>query len=217
MDTASTLVEMEPVITVHNDQPVTTSLEVAVRFGKLHKNVLRDIKNLDCSEEFNRLNFEPVKYTDDKGESRPMYYLTRDAFTLLAMGFTGKEATRFKEAYIHAFNRMEQLVEGRNAETDARLTVLENTVANLTETVGRLAWNLPACSKPDIPPPRRISEIVSEDRLRLLQLFSEDKSFHEIAEITGKKYRTVAKAAQRMHKAGLLEWKGRGHYKPRAG
>jgi hypothetical protein len=36
-----------------------------------------------------------------------MYNITRDGFTLLAMGFTGKAAMQFKLAYIEAFNRME--------------------------------------------------------------------------------------------------------------
>ena len=211
MNTELKPMEMEPVITVRSDEPVTTSLDVAAMFGKFHKDVLRAIRNIECSEEFNRRNFAPVKYTDEKGESRPMYYITRDGFTFLAMGFTGKEAARFKEAYIHAFNRMEQLVKGHNAETEARLTGLESAVNRMTDALSPRPQMLKP--KPDHPP-KRISEIASEDQMRFLQLFVEDKSFHEIAAITGKKYRTVAKAAQRMHKAGLLEWKGRGNYKP---
>lgn len=45
-----------------------------------------------------------------KGEKRPMYYLTRDGFTFLAMGFTGRVAAQFKEAYINAFNEMEEML-----------------------------------------------------------------------------------------------------------
>lgn len=55
---------------------LTTSLKIAETFGKEHKNVLKDIRELQCSEEFNRLNFEPVNYTDLKGEKRPMYVMT---------------------------------------------------------------------------------------------------------------------------------------------
>lgn len=39
-----------------------------------------------------------------------MYYLTRDGFTFLAMGFTGKVAAQFKEAYIKAFDDMEEML-----------------------------------------------------------------------------------------------------------
>lgn len=80
-------------VMVSNDRVVTTSLQVAEKFGKLHKNVIRAIKNLDCSEEFNRLNFEPVEYTDAKGEKRIMYYITCDGFAFLVMGFTGKKTS----------------------------------------------------------------------------------------------------------------------------
>jgi Rha family phage regulatory protein len=89
--------------------PKTTSLIVAETFGKEHKHVLRDIQGLDCSEHFNRSNFELVEYKDAKGESRPMYEMTRDGFTILAMGYTGKKAMQFKEIYIAAFNAMEIL------------------------------------------------------------------------------------------------------------
>ena len=94
-------------ITITDGKPVTTSLKVADVFGKQHKDVLRAIRELEVPEDFNERNFAPVEYTDAKGEKRPMYYITRDGFTLLAMGFTGKNAMEFKIAYIEAFNEME--------------------------------------------------------------------------------------------------------------
>lgn len=96
-----------PLVSVLNNTVVTTSIIVAEYFGKDHKSVLRAIRSLECSAEFNRRNFAPVEYKDTKCELRPMYYLTRDGFTFLAMGFTGKVAAKFKEAYINAFNEME--------------------------------------------------------------------------------------------------------------
>lgn len=97
-------------ITLYHGQPMTTSLKVAEVFGKLHKNVLRKIESLDCSPEFNELNFEPVEYLDEKGETRKAWNMTKDGFIFLVMGFTGKLAARFKETYISAFNWMaEQL------------------------------------------------------------------------------------------------------------
>lgn len=88
--------------------PVTTSLIVADRFEKNHRDVLRTVRDLECSEKFNLRNFAPVKYADAKGEKRPMYLITRDGFTILAMGFTGKKTMEWKEKYIAAFNKMEQ-------------------------------------------------------------------------------------------------------------
>ena len=93
-----------------NGKVLTTSLKVAETFGKEHKNVLKDIRELKSSEEFNQLNFELVDYTDSKGEKRPMYVMTRDGFTILVMGYTGKKAMGFKEKYIAAFNEMEKII-----------------------------------------------------------------------------------------------------------
>jgi Rha family phage regulatory protein len=99
--------EFCPHVAIINGAIKTTSLKIAEHFNKQHKNVLRSIQSLDCSPEFNRLNFELVESADAKGEKRPAYELTRDGFMFLAMGFTGKQAAQWKEAYILAFNRME--------------------------------------------------------------------------------------------------------------
>jgi len=107
---AITTTEFNPSLAVINGTIKTTSLKVAEHFGKQHKNVLQAIDRLECSLEFNQLNFQPVEYSDAKGEKRPAYEMTKDGFTFLAMGFTGKEAAKWKEAYINAFNKMaEQL------------------------------------------------------------------------------------------------------------
>lgn len=98
-------------VAVENEHAVTTSLRVAEVFGKQHKNVMRDIKSLDCSEEFRKLNFElmqkSIKIGNGAERKSPMYYITRDGFMFLVMGFTGKTAAKWKEAYIKAFNEME--------------------------------------------------------------------------------------------------------------
>ena len=60
-------------IIIENKRPVVSSRDVARVFEKEHFNVIRDIKNLECDEEFNAINFEAVDYTDAKGEKRPMY------------------------------------------------------------------------------------------------------------------------------------------------
>ena len=98
--------EFNPSLAIINGVIKTTSLKVAEHFGKQHKNVLQAIDRLECSLEFNQLNFQPVEYSDAKGEKRPAYEMTKDGFTFLAMGFTGKEAAKWKEAYINAFNAM---------------------------------------------------------------------------------------------------------------
>lgn len=94
----------------------TTSRDVAEVFGKEHKNVLRDIETLQCSESFSRLNFEPTSYTDRFNREQKEYIMTRDGFTLLVMGYTGEKAMQFKEAYIKAFNEMEKELKRLYAE-----------------------------------------------------------------------------------------------------
>ena len=96
-----------PALRVVDGIPTTSSLDVAEHFGKQHKNVLRDIQALDCPAEFSRLNFEPRDFIDSRGKVQPMVSMTRDGFTILAMGFTGHKAMAWKCAYIQAFNRYE--------------------------------------------------------------------------------------------------------------
>ena len=108
--TISTTVAQEvtsPALEARAGQITATSLQVAEHFGKRHPDVLRAIRKLEVSEEFSRCNFAPRDYFDERGKVQPMYDITRDGFAMLAMGFTGKEAVRWKEAYISTFNAME--------------------------------------------------------------------------------------------------------------
>jgi len=102
---------MNNLVIMKDKQAVTTSLQVAENFEKQHGHILRDIQNLkkDVSN-FGEMFFEIVT-PDAYGRDRKVYYLNRDGFTLLAMGFTGKKALQFKLAYIKAFNEMENYIE----------------------------------------------------------------------------------------------------------
>ena len=116
--TTLSLVPSDAII-VHQADIRTTSLKVAEAFGKGHNDVLRKLKSMECSDDFNERNFALVDYRDAKGEKRPCYEMTKDGFMFLVMGFTGKQAAQIKEAYINAFNVMAaQLAERqRPAET----------------------------------------------------------------------------------------------------
>lgn len=109
-------------VKIEDGHATTTSLIVAEAFGKLHKNVLRDIRSMECSEEFNRLNFEPVAYLDEKGEARTLYRITRDGAMMLIMGFTGAKAAAMREAFIAEFRRMEDALK---AQSDQRALAAE--------------------------------------------------------------------------------------------
>ena len=90
--------------------PRIDSMTVAEIFGKRHDNVIRDIRGLDCSKEFLLLNFEEQTYIDNNAHTQVCYNMTRDGFVFLVMGYRGKKAAAFKEAYIRRFNEMEEFI-----------------------------------------------------------------------------------------------------------
>lgn len=113
---------------------VVTSLDVAETFGKEHKRVMQDIRELDCSEEFREHNFVPISYTDSINRKKPMFVMTRDGFTLLAMGYTGEKAMQFKEAYIRQFNAMEKALIGKIREREKGIGVRRVLTDSLQRT-----------------------------------------------------------------------------------
>ena len=102
---------------------IETSLDIAETFEKRHDNVLKDIREMKCSDEFRLLNFEEMSYKDSYGRNQKAYYITRDGFTLLVMGYTGEKAMKFKEAYIRQFNHMEKLLHEKYVEREKGIAV----------------------------------------------------------------------------------------------
>ncbi len=98
--------DLSEFVTLNDSTLTTDSRRVAKHFKKQHRNVLQAFDKMECSAEFNRLNFQPVEELDAKGELRRVVLMTKDGFMFLVMSFTGKEAARIKEAYIGAFNEM---------------------------------------------------------------------------------------------------------------
>ncbi|EBW5369278.1 peptidase [Salmonella enterica] len=110
---------VQPELCIIAGKVVTSSLAVASYFGKQHKNVVQKIASLECSAEFTELNFQLSEYIDASGRKLPCYQITRDGFAFLAMGFTGKRAAQFKEAYINVFNQMEKQLSTPSVLSDA--------------------------------------------------------------------------------------------------
>ncbi|EAJ2034425.1 hypothetical protein CRG04_04600 [Campylobacter jejuni] len=98
---------------VANDQVTTTSLDIAAVFNKRHDNIIAKIETFP-KDSFTDLNFKASKYIDSTGRILPCYKITRDAFSLLVMGFTGEKAYKWKIEFIKAFNEMEKRL--RNIE-----------------------------------------------------------------------------------------------------
>lgn len=113
------IIEMKPCVSgiidkfdlldIMQDRPVTSSLLVAEKFGKEHKNVLQSVSLKLSSPNKDRLSqhFFKSTYKDEQGKPRPMYLMDRDGFCFLVMGFTGEKADKWKLDFIDAFNAME--------------------------------------------------------------------------------------------------------------
>lgn len=141
---------MNNLVIMKSKQALTTSLKVAETFEKKHQHVLRDIDSLkkDVSN-FGHM-FEETSIKDSYGREQRAYFMNRDGFTLLAMGYTGKKALQFKLKYIEDFNKMEKTIreqelpqtpEERLALTmevtnrlDKRVTNVEEKIDYLTNT-----------------------------------------------------------------------------------
>lgn len=87
--------------------PITTSLLIAEKFGKEHKNVIQSIKEIIRSAENSAHFYHSSTYNDSMNRLQEMFIMTRDGFSLLVMGFTGDKALQFKIDFINAFNKME--------------------------------------------------------------------------------------------------------------
>lgn len=134
---------VKELVFIQNDQALTTSLKVAEVFGKRHDRVLRAIENAMSNLPKNggvKKAFIESSYKDAKGEQRPMYYLNRDGFSFVVMGFTGAKAAQWKWDYIQAFNKLESelielLAERKSAEWLEVRKSSKRTYRKLTDTI----------------------------------------------------------------------------------
>lgn len=130
-------------LTVQNGKVTASSRDIAKRFDKEHRNVIRAIESLDCSKDFALLNFEQGYYTlpQTGNQKHTCYEITRDGFAFLCMGFTGKKAAKWKEAYINAFNEMEKKILADSSYSARKTTLLESEIKEgaslLTQVMGK--------------------------------------------------------------------------------
>ncbi|GAA0510962.1 hypothetical protein GCM10009414_20800 [Tatumella terrea] len=135
--------DFREMVTVSGGDLMTTSVRVAEYFGKKHKNVLLAIRNLKCSDEFKRLNYEPTDFIDKNGDIQPMMNISRDGCMFLIMGFTGHAASAIKENFIAAFNWMSEQLRRRAAigEEAQHKFVIKETRSKLKGTIGSRLMN----------------------------------------------------------------------------
>lgn len=97
----------------HKEHAVVSSRVIAERFDKQHQHVTQAIENLISENSLVKNMFYRSHYETDRGRLYKEYLMNRDGFSLLVMGFTGKEALEWKVKYIDAFNRMEAFINER--------------------------------------------------------------------------------------------------------
>ena len=109
---------MNELVYLSKNEAVCNSLQVAEKFEKRHADVLEKIEKIlaEDSTENSVQCFKLTSYKDDTGKKNKMYQMNRDGFTFLVMGFTGKEANKWKWDYIKAFNQMESILRERTTE-----------------------------------------------------------------------------------------------------
>ena len=164
---------------IAGERPAVRSLELAQHFELKHKNVLRDIEALlsKLPSSFTGLNFEPSTYEDPTGRTLPAYLLSRDAFTLLVMGWSSPRAMEWKLRYIEAFNALER-------------AALEN-VRQEAMMVGARAWlALPAPTREWLP--------------RAMDYHKRGLNTEEIGKLLDISGSAVAKALQQARAIGML-------------
>lgn len=203
-------------VAVENEHAVTTSMRVAEVFGKEHYNVMKAIKSLDCSEEFRAVNFNASKIDYQNGNIKkqlPMYYITRDGFMFLVMGFTGKTAAKWKEAYIKAFNEMEAKIraeqmakaieEHDRKEAEEYEKLLEREEREEAAIDARVAAMPPAKSRKGQAEPQTTEQpaTTAEDGI-IIEDYNGRRvvSSLTLAKLQGREHRYVCESIQRMKK-----------------
>lgn len=167
-----------------NDTARVDSRYVAECFEKRHDDVLKSIRNLDCSDEFRLRNFAESFYKNKQGKKQPCYCMTRDGFVFLVMGYRGKKAAHFKEMYIRRFNEMEghikSLVSARQEFpllTDNIKLAYDNPkpyhYSNECDMINRIVLGMTSKQYKiahDIPSNESIRPYLSEEQIKLLDI-----------------------------------------------
>lgn len=126
--------------------PVTSSLLVAEKFGKEHKHVLDSIREILRSAENSAQFYYSTTYKDSMNRSQEMFIMSRDGFSLLVMGFTGKEAMKFKIEFIQAFNNMEALMKSDDFILSKAMNIMNRRIEALQEATKLQAKALAAAA-----------------------------------------------------------------------
>jgi len=193
-----------PIVHLSDGKLTTTSLNIAKVFNKPHRDVTKAIRSLDIPQEFSLRNFSQSDFKTPRGKTYPMYEITRDGFTLLAMGFTGRKAMAFKLAYIDMFNQMEAELKNQQrnqstimqAECKQKIAEVEShyqrrLIEQQEEVLELYRFKVQSLeAKPTLSPKRR--PFTAADTELLVKLVGHGKSNREIADMLDRKIESIA-------------------------
>lgn len=115
--------ERNPIVFMKDGEVFANSRDVAAYFGKNHRDVVRAIDNLlEQEPSLGVRNFAQGSYLlpETGSQQHRCFDMDRRGFSLLAMGFTGQKALRWKLKYIDAFEAMEANIKAMSAQIDVR-------------------------------------------------------------------------------------------------
>ncbi len=164
-------------VTINNGQAVTTSMKIAEYFGKKHQHVMEKIRKLldELPSEWGVSNFRQSSYFNVQGKEQPCYEMTKDGFTLLAMGFTGKKAIEFKLNYINAFNTMIEIIQNQGISLQQQFLIADKEFKTATEIASHAGYTLNHVGKKVKPIKKRIRDNLLE-KLQIALPFFESKA-----------------------------------------
>ena len=210
-------------VRLSGDRLIVSSLDISNHFGKQHKDVLRAVDNLECSDTFRRRNFAPTVYhrpnpSGGKGIEARMFEITRDGFVFLCMGFTGQQAAVWKERYIEAFNQMEAALRGRSvpAKADPAALQLAQEIGSLrnemqlqTAAMLGLYRELDRARRGHIQALTKLTnerqrQAAADAKATVIRMLAEGYSHADIAAATGKTRNHIRQIAFKARAAGDL-------------
>jgi len=133
---------------IRDNKVVVGSRRVAKNYGKVHGDVLRAIRTWIADLPDGQRNFAESSYINEQGREMPEYIMDRQGFSMLVMGFTGRDARIFTYRYTCAFEEMAAKLErprtslevlqqtiGQLIAQEQRLTQLEANQEHIRETI----------------------------------------------------------------------------------
>lgn len=188
------LIAAELVYRADSGEPMTDSLIVAARFGYEHRNVLRKIDQLDCTDDYRLLNFEQTSYLDSQGKQQRLFRMTEKGFLFLASRFTGPAAGAWMEKFIEAFQGLRKMsVTGAIQLTDL-ISALQLEHQNRVEAESQIKQNVFGLE-------RRVEHAEQVVEVKFADLDG------RLAKLEGKKRREVTQRTRDAHMR-CLEWLG---------